>query len=196
MENQSQATVDGKLHDAKTSADDENHREIAAEFDRLNKVAPKWTDMQKREAVIDTFCMKWGMYRDEVGEIVDAFLQQHANQRKLPDKWIISPADQPKAGPVCCGDDEYSAIVRRCAEQGRALMQLLSNRGAPEPLYLYARESVPGRAGELFLVRDSAPNPNGYKLVTGEGLRISVPYDSYFQWVYERARSARILRID
>lgn len=91
---------------------------------------------------------------------------------------------------------EYNAIVQKCAEQGRALMQLLANRGTPEPLYLYARESVPGKTGELFLVRDSAPNPNGYKLVTGEGLRTNVPYDRYYQWVWERARSARVLRID
>lgn len=91
--------------------------------------------------------------------------------------------------------DEYAAIVRRCADQGRALMQLLGNKGTLEPLYLYARESVPGRAGELFLVRDTAPNPNGYKLVTGEGLRANVPYDSYYQWIYERARSARILSL-
>lgn len=94
------------------------------------------------------------------------------------------------------GEDEYGAIVRRCAEQGRALMQLLSNKGTLQPLYLYARESVPGRAGELFLVRDTAPNPNGYKLVTGEGLRVNVPYDSYYQWIYERARSARILSLE
>ncbi|WP_341744707.1 hypothetical protein [Azonexus hydrophilus] len=91
---------------------------------------------------------------------------------------------------------EYSTLVRQCAEQGRALMQTLVNNGAPETLYLFARESRPGKAGELFLVRDSAPNPYGYKLVTGEGLRINVPYDNYFQWVYERARSAQILSFD
>lgn len=75
-------------------------------------------------------------------------------------------------------------------------MRMLANNGAPEPLYLYARESVPGKPGELFLVRDSAPNPQGYKLVTGEGLRTSVPYDRYYQWVWERARSAPIMNID
>jgi hypothetical protein len=93
-------------------------------------------------------------------------------------------------------ENEYIEKVRQCAEQGQALMRLLSNQGTHEPLYLYARESVPGRPGELFLARDSAPNPMGYKLVTGEGLRINVPYDSYFQWVFDRARSARILSIE
>lgn len=93
-------------------------------------------------------------------------------------------------------EDEYAVKVRQCAEQGRQLMQILTNQGNPETLYLYARESVPGKAGELFLARDSAPNPYGYKLVTGEGLRINVPYDRYYQWVWERARSARILSIE
>lgn len=93
-------------------------------------------------------------------------------------------------------ENEYSSLVRECAEQGRLLMQLLSNQGTPEPLYLYARESKPGEPGQLFLVRDAAPNLHGYKLVTGEGLRINVPYENYFQWIYERARSARILSIE
>ena len=93
-------------------------------------------------------------------------------------------------------ENEYAGKVRQCAEQGQKLMQLLTNRGNPETLYLYARESVPGKAGDLFLARDSAPNPGGYKLVTGEGLRTNVPYDRYFQWVWDRARSARILSIE
>ena len=93
-------------------------------------------------------------------------------------------------------ENEYASLVRACAEQGRQLMQLLCNKGTPEPLYLYARESAAGVPGQLFLVHDSAPNPQGYKLVTGEGLRINVPYDHYFQWIYERARSAPILSIE
>lgn len=93
-------------------------------------------------------------------------------------------------------ESEYEAKVRTCAEQGKRLMQMLTNNGSPETLYLYARESVPGKPGELFLVRDSAPNVYDYKLVTPEGLRINVPYDRYYQWVWERARSAKILSIE
>lgn len=93
-------------------------------------------------------------------------------------------------------ESEYELKVRQCADQGRQLMQLLTARGNPEPLYLYARESVLGKPGELFLVRDGAPNPHGYKLVTGEGLRCNVPYDNYFQWVWDRARRAPILSMD
>lgn len=91
--------------------------------------------------------------------------------------------------------EEYRRLVQACATQGKALMQILSNKGTPEPLYLYARESTESRPGELFLVRDSAPVPEGYKLLTGEGLRSNVPYENYFQWVFDRARQARILSI-
>lgn len=89
--------------------------------------------------------------------------------------------------------DEYSKLVHECAEQGKSLARQLSNEGTFEPLYLYARPSEPGNPGRLFLVRDSAPNPHGYELVTGEGLRGNVPHENYFQWVYERARRAPIL---
>lgn len=91
---------------------------------------------------------------------------------------------------------EYRTIVQECAEQGKALANMLTNKGSFEPLYLYARPSKPGNPGRLFLVRDSAPVPEGCKLVTGEGLRSNVPYENYFTWVYERAKSAPILSID
>lgn len=94
-------------------------------------------------------------------------------------------------------DREYINLVQDCAEQGKALARQLANEGILEPLYLYARQSEAGKgSGRLFLVRDSAPNPYGYTLVTGEGLRANVPYESYFQWIYDRARSAPILSFD
>ena len=62
-----------------------------------------------------------------------------------------------------------------------------------EPLYLYARKSTETEDGKLFMVRQSAPNPLGYELVTGEGLRINIPYDQYFNWIWQRARSAPIM---
>ncbi|MEY4720034.1 MAG: hypothetical protein RL563_2652 [Pseudomonadota bacterium] len=93
-------------------------------------------------------------------------------------------------------DDEYRQLVKTCAEQGQALARLLANRGTFEALYLYSRPSEPGKPGALFLARETAPNPLGYPLVTGEGLRGNVPYNHYFQWVYERARRAPILSID
>lgn len=91
---------------------------------------------------------------------------------------------------------EYDALVEQCAEQGRALARQLANDGILEPLYLYARYSEPGKPGRLFLVRDSAPNPYDYKLVTGEGLRANVPYEAFYQWIHDRARRVPILSID
>lgn len=53
---------------------DPNHAEIAAEVNRLRSVAPHWQPATLRESVIDSFCIRWGMTRDEVQEIVDSFL--------------------------------------------------------------------------------------------------------------------------
>lgn len=92
--------------------------------------------------------------------------------------------------------DEYAERVKECAEQGQALARLMSNRGQIEPLYLYCRPSKPGKPGRLMLARDGAPVPDGVELVTGEGLRGNVPFASYFQWIYERARRAPIMSID
>ncbi|WP_413460551.1 hypothetical protein [Herbaspirillum huttiense] len=92
-------------------------------------------------------------------------------------------------------DNEYSAKVQQCAQQGQALMRQLTNAGAPETLYLHVRASEVGKPGQLFLARRDAPNPYGYPRVTQEGLPTSLPYDSYFQWVWERARRAPILSL-
>ena len=90
---------------------------------------------------------------------------------------------------------DYRKLVADCADQGRALAQRIAMDGVSEPLYLYARESTPDTPGRLFLVRDSAPNPYRYTLVTPEGLRTNVPYDRYYTWIYERAKQARIMPI-
>lgn len=91
---------------------------------------------------------------------------------------------------------EYQTLVKECAEQGKALARMMANDGTIEPLYLYHRQSEPGKPGRLFLVRDSAPVPPGVVLTTGERLRGNVPYESYFQWVYDRATRAPILAIE
>lgn len=91
-------------------------------------------------------------------------------------------------------DGEYRRLVQDCANQGRALAQKLANEGIIEPLYLYCRPAVQGKgSGRLMLVRDSAPNPEGLQLVTGEGLRTNVEFSRYFQWVFERAKRAPIM---
>jgi len=92
--------------------------------------------------------------------------------------------------------DEYKEKCKECAAQGVALMAALAANGILMPLYLYARESKPGKPGQLLLAGDTDAPCNGFALVTGEGLRAGVPYDGYFQWVSDRARGARILAID
>lgn len=89
--------------------------------------------------------------------------------------------------------NEYRNLVLVCAESGKAVAKEMAMAGIFEPLYLYYRKSEPGRSGALLLVRDSVPAPAGMKLATGEGLRGNVPYEAYFQWVFDRARSLPVL---
>ncbi len=89
--------------------------------------------------------------------------------------------------------NEFYELVKTCAEQGSALARQMAADGTLEPLYLYFRPSQKDEPGKLFLVRDSAPVPPGTQLATGEGLRGNVPYDRYFQWVYERSTRLPIL---
>jgi hypothetical protein len=91
--------------------------------------------------------------------------------------------------------DEYRELVQQCADQGRALAQMMASNGLFEPLYLYHRPSEPGKPGRLFLARDSAPVPDGVTLTTGEGLRANVPYADFFAWVHPRAKRAPILAL-
>lgn len=90
-------------------------------------------------------------------------------------------------------NNEFRDLVAGCAKQGVNLAQQMASNGTLEPLYLYFRPSQPGKTGELFLVRDSAPVPPGVQLATGEGLRSNVPYDAYFQWVFDRSRRLPVL---
>lgn len=92
-------------------------------------------------------------------------------------------------------ETEYKTLISNCAEQGKALARAMANDGTFEPLYLYYCASQPSQPGELLFVRDSELAPNGYQLVTGEGLRGNVPYEFYFNWAYNRARRAPILSI-
>ena len=91
-------------------------------------------------------------------------------------------------------NDEYRQLVKQCADQGRALAQMMANNGTTEPLYLYCRPSEPGKGpGRLMLARDSAPNPEGLPLVTGEGLRSNIEFSRYDDWIFQRAKRAPIL---
>ena len=92
---------------------------------------------------------------------------------------------------------EYATLVSECVEQGKSLSRMMAAEGIFEPLYLYARPSVAGKgSGKLFLVRESAPVPKGVNLVTKEGLRGNVPYEQYFNWVYNRAAHSPVLSFE
>lgn len=91
-------------------------------------------------------------------------------------------------------NDEYRQLVRQCADQGRALAQMMVSNGISEPLYLYCQPSEPGKGpGRLVLARDSAPNPEGLQLVTNEVLRGDVELSRYEDWIFSRAKRALIL---
>ena len=92
-------------------------------------------------------------------------------------------------------DTEYSTLVNECAEQGKALARQMAGRGDIQTLYLYFRPGGPEKSGRLMIAREDAPNPEGLQKVTNEGLRSNIPYESYFQWVFERARRTPILAV-
>jgi hypothetical protein len=90
-------------------------------------------------------------------------------------------------------EDTYKQIVAACAAAGVRAQQRLTTYGTPMRLYLYYRESDEASPGTLSLLTErQKPDPDMY-LATAEHLPVTVPYDSYFQWVYDRARSAPIL---
>jgi hypothetical protein len=91
---------------------------------------------------------------------------------------------------------EYRNIVQACATQGQATAQRLAAKGNPQRLYLYARTSQPNMPGRLFLCQGDRPPPEGYDLVTPEGLRSDAPYENFFTWIYDRARRAPVMAID
>jgi hypothetical protein len=93
-------------------------------------------------------------------------------------------------------NDPYKQLVQECADQGRILQRFHAGHGAPVTLYLYCRPSTPGNPGKLLLAREDNPYTHLCTLVCAEGLRTNVPYTDYFQWVYDRARSAPVLSTD
>jgi len=92
-------------------------------------------------------------------------------------------------------NDDFRNKVQAAATRAQHHNQQAAAAGILEPLYLYARASTTEQDGHLLLVADSAMPPKGYQLQSPEGLRSNVPYDQYFNWVYERAKRAPILKI-
>ena len=90
---------------------------------------------------------------------------------------------------------EYFQLCRECSNAGVRLMHDLAAEGKQETLYLYARHTTTDQSGMLALVPDSQPAPEGFHLVTPEGLKTSIPYGDYLPWVLERAKRAPILSL-
>lgn len=95
---------------------------------------------------------------------------------------------------IVAQNDEYRQLVKQCADQGRALSQMMINNGHIEPLYLFFRPSEPGKGpGRLMLARDSAPNHENLQLATNDALRGNVEFSRYEDWIFSRAKRAPIL---
>ena len=90
---------------------------------------------------------------------------------------------------------EYFQLCAECANNGVRLMHDLAAEGKQETLYLYARHTTTEQSGMLALVPDSQPAPEGFQLVTPEGLKTSIPYGDYLPWVLERAKREPILSL-
>lgn len=84
-------------------------------------------------------------------------------------------------------------LINACVKDALELSQQQVRKGHIEPLYLYYKKSTLTDWGRLQLVPDSSSAPEGYELVTGEGLRSNVPYQSYFSWIHDRVRRVPLL---
>lgn len=93
--------------------------------------------------------------------------------------------------------NKFDAIMRNmiqsCADAGKAKAQANAISGNIEPLHLFYKPSTKTANGQLLLVTDSEPNPVGFELATGEGLRGDVPYDNYYCWVQTRSTRLPVL---
>jgi hypothetical protein len=87
----------------------------------------------------------------------------------------------------------FNGLVTECEEQGQALMRAKSMAGTEETLYLYYKPSTETNNGKLLLVPQSEKEPDGFKLATGEGLKINVPYAHYWVWIRQRAMALPVL---
>jgi hypothetical protein len=90
-------------------------------------------------------------------------------------------------------EDVVWSLVNKCAQEGVILAKENAMKGKIEPLYLFFKAGTSHRNGELRLVADSGPVPEGFEMATGEGLRGGVPYTSYPAWVKERSTRLPIL---
>ncbi len=86
---------------------------------------------------------------------------------------------------------EFNGLVSMCADLARSELGRLSRSGLYPPFFLYYRESVPGKSGELRLAEDCPGS--GWELAAPDPLRCGVPCSEYWQWIAARSRRLPIL---
>jgi len=67
-----------------------------------------------------------------------------------------------------------------------------TNAGMNVCAYLYVKPSTETEEGKLQFFFDEEKAPEGWELVTGEGLRGNVPYAEYQRWIRSRISRAPI----
>lgn len=87
----------------------------------------------------------------------------------------------------------FASLVSECADAGKKVAQQFAMCGDVRSMRLYFQESVGSRSGELVLVPVGEEPPAGFKPGASEELNGGVPYDRYFQWVYDRSLSLPVL---
>lgn len=84
-------------------------------------------------------------------------------------------------------------MVFACSEAGKKMAQQCAMFGDERPLYLHFKESTETEDGDLVLLKESEPQPEGFMLADCDGLMCNVPYADYFQWIHARITSLPIL---
>ncbi|MDR1611717.1 MAG: hypothetical protein LBT97_02910 [Planctomycetota bacterium] len=86
---------------------------------------------------------------------------------------------------------KYRDAVSECSQAAIKKAKRIAGRGGWPRFYLYCTKD---KRLALLTSDEADQQPAGdSELVTGESLPPSLPYEKYFQWVYERARYAPVL---
>lgn len=92
---------------------------------------------------------------------------------------------------------DYRERTRKMIEAavfgGTVRMKNAINGGKQIALYLYYKGSTAASDGELLLLTETEPVPEGFELATGEALQANVPYAAYFAWLHVRCKRLPIL---
>lgn len=87
----------------------------------------------------------------------------------------------------------FVALVQKCAERGERLVQQHAVCGDVRAMRLFYKPSSGKTPGDLLLLAVGVPSPQGYQLGCDDEMKGNIPYDRYFQWVYERSTRLPVL---